>query len=135
MVSNWARNDLIYFSYLLYLFFAYGLGMKKRRGKYDIYCVSFLFFLLVMYAYCLCMLFYNVSMVRFMNSCQDIGFSSLLQSISILKLGELKSFMLCVCCMSSGSDLKARVIFSLLPKIWNVPYRFIPHGVVVSFLK
>ena len=88
-----------------------------------------------MYAYCLCMLFYNVSMVRFMNSCQDIGFSSLLQSISILKLGELKSFMLCVCCMSSGSDLKARVIFSLLPKIWNVPYRFIPHGVVVSFLK
>ena len=44
-----------------------------------------------MYAYCLCMLFYNVSMVRFMNSCQDIGFSSLLQSISILKLGELKS--------------------------------------------
>ena len=59
-----------------------------------------------MYAYCLCMLFYNVSMVRFMNSCQDIGFSSLLQSISILKLGELKSFMLCVCCMSSGSDLK-----------------------------
>lgn len=48
---------------------------KKRRGKYDIYCVSFLFFLLAMR--CLCMLFYNMSMVRFMNSCQDVGFSSL----------------------------------------------------------
>ena len=48
MDSNWARNDLIYFSYLLYLFLPMGWVWKKRRGKYDIYCVSFLFFLLVM---------------------------------------------------------------------------------------
>ena len=52
MVSNWARNDLIYFSYLLYLFLPMGWYEKKEEGSMTfIVSLSSSFFLLcVVYA-------------------------------------------------------------------------------------
>ena len=58
MVSNWARNDLIYFSYLLYLFLPMGWIWKKEEGSMTfIVSLSSSFFLL-------CVLFMHVILQR-----------------------------------------------------------------------